>query len=165
MTARLRRYRTFWALCLATIALDQLTKLVAFWKIPSSYANPPIEIIPGFFNLVHVYNKGAAFSILKGYGWLLVILAILALGAIYRWRRNFELEKPLTQWAFGLITGGIIGNVIDRIAHGHVMDFIEIILPFYGRWPAFNIADSGIFIGVTIYLYRSLFTPPTNRLD
>ena len=157
MTARLRRYRTFWAISLATTLLDQLTKWVAIEQIPPTYTHPPVEIIPGFFNLVHVYNKGAAFSILKGYGWLLVILAIIALAAIYRWRRNFELEKPPIQWAFGMLTGGIVGNVIDRLIHGHVMDFIEIILPIYGRWPAFNIADSGICIGVGIYLFHSFF--------
>lgn len=157
---RFRRYRLFWTVCLVTLVLDQITKLVVLAWIPDSYANPPIEVIPGFFNLVHVYNKGAAFSLFSGYGWLLVLLALGALTAIFFWRRSLELEKTVVQWAFGLLTGGIVGNVVDRMAHGHVVDFLDFNLPLYGHWPAFNVADSGICIGVVLYLVHSFRQPP-----
>ncbi|MDR2981256.1 MAG: signal peptidase II [Puniceicoccales bacterium] len=156
---RFRRYIPFWTILFTLLALDQVTKLATLAWIPSSYENPPIEVIPGFFNLVHVYNKGAAFSMFSGHRWPLVILALGALIGIFFWRRSLELERPIVQWAFGLLTGGIIGNVIDRVFYGHVVDFLDFNIPLYGHWPAFNIADSGICIGVGLYVVYSFMRP------
>lgn len=156
---RLRHYLLFWIVFLVVLGLDQATKLAVLAWVPDSYENPPIEVIPGFLNLVHVYNHGAAFSLFSGYGWVLVILALGALFAIFYWRRALELERTGVQWAFGLLTGGIVGNVIDRLAYGHVVDFVDVTLPFYGRWPAFNVADSGICVGVGLYLLYSFRQP------
>ncbi len=159
---RFRRYRLFWSVALIVLALDQLSKLAVLAWVPlTETVDDKLEIIPGFFNLVHVYNHGAAFSLFSGYGWALVLLALVALFAIFYWRRALELEKPGVQWAFGLLTGGILGNVIDRLIHGHVVDFLDVILPFYGRWPAFNVADCGICVGVGLYLIYS-FRHPQN---
>ncbi len=167
---RFRRYAIFWTAFFLLLLCDQLTKLATLEWIPRSYENPPIEVIPGLFNLVHVYNQGAAFSILSGQRWPLVLLAIAAIIGIFFWRRAVELERSVVQAAFGLLTGGIVGNVFDRLAYGHVIDFLDFNLPFYGKivhalfgwpanshWPAFNIADCGITCGVGIYLVYSLF--------
>ena len=157
---RFRRYRLFWSVAVVVLVLDQLSKLAVLAWVPlTETTDDAIAIIPDFFNLVHVYNHGAAFSLFSGYGWALVILALVALWAIFRWRRALELEKTGVQWAFGLLTGGILGNVIDRLIHGHVVDFLDVILPFYGRWPAFNVADCGICVGVGLYLLYSFRHP------
>jgi signal peptidase II len=113
---------------------------------------------------------------LSGQGVLLVALAVIALAAIFHWRRSLELERKSVQFSFGLLTGGIVGNVVDRLLYGHVVDFIDINPPGYGflvkhllgwpegsRWPAFNIADSGICIGVFLYMGISFFTPARNN--
>ena len=169
---RMGRYQSFWLFFIVTLILDHLTKLIVVAFVPHSHFNPPIEVLPGFFNIVHVYNEGAAFSILKGHGWFLVLLALFALWAIYHWRHSLELRKPIVQLTFGLLTGGIVGNQLDRLLRGHVVDFLDFDLPFFGffahkilgwppdsHWPAFNIADIGINLGVFIYLVSAIFTP------
>jgi signal peptidase II len=116
-----------------------------------------IEVIPGFFNLVHVVNTGAAWSILAGRGPLLSLLAVAALAAIFFLRRAIELRRPVTQIAFGLLCGGIAGNLADRIARGHVIDFFDFHFGNYA-YPAFNIADSGICVGVAMYVLITFLT-------
>jgi signal peptidase II len=155
-------YRLFWLVAGITLTLDQITKLLVWLSLPETYAHAyggVIEVLP-IFNLVHVYNKGAAFSILSGYGWLLILLAIAAISAIFFWRRHLELEKPFVQLAFGMLVGGIVGNVVDRLLRGEVIDFLD----FHWNdlhWPAFNVADCGICVGVGIYFLRSFATPQT----
>jgi signal peptidase II len=174
---RMARYKRFWLVALAVFALDQITKFAVLAWIPPRNFDNPVVVIPGFFNLVHVYNRGAAFSILVGYGWLLVLFAAGALAAIFHWRRHLQLEKKSSQWIFGLMAGGIVGNVIDRMLHGHVVDFLDVVPPgfswlastFLGwppesHWPAFNIADCGICIGVFLFLGLSFFEPRKGTL-
>ncbi len=128
-----------------------------------SYFPPErIEIIEDFLYLVHIGNEGAAWGLFSQFKELLVILSIVMLFLIYFARKHFQLEKRPMQIAFGFLIGGILGNLIDRIRMGYVIDFIDIHLPFsipvilpLGRWPAFNIADSAIVIGLAIYLLRS----------
>ncbi len=95
-------------------------------------------------------------------------MAFIVLAFIYFARRQFELEKPCMQIAFGALIGGILGNLIDRFRLGYVIDFIDIHLPLRipiilpdGRWPAFNIADSAIVIGLFYYLILSLIESRT----
>ena len=149
------RYRWLLGLALVVAAADWLTK---WWIVEvSGFAlgvYPPFGgqvIIPGFFALVYATNYGAAWGMLEGMGWLLIVLAVVALGAIYRFRRALELEGFWPQLAFGLILGGIIGNTYDRLVHGHVIDFLDVDLGFY-RWPTFNLADCGIVVGTACYL-------------
>lgn len=145
------------------LAGDVLTKVWVLATIPPGSYNPPWKtIIPDFLYLVHIGNTGAAFGMFQGFGWLLAILAILALFAIYWFRRDLELHRPGVQIIFGLIIGGILGNFIDRVVHGEVIDFIDVHLPFHlpgigTRFPAFNVADSGITVGVLLYFIFSLF--------
>jgi len=165
----LSRIALGWRLYLTALIVflaDLITKIWVLNTIPEGTYSPPWkEVIPGFFNLVHIGNPGAAFGVFPGYSWLLAILAILALAAIYRFRRDLELFRSGVQLIFGLIIGGILGNFLDRITHGHVIDFIDIHLPFSlpfigTRFPAFNIADSGISVGVFLYFIYSFFVLP-----
>lgn len=148
--------------------LDQLTKFWIFNNLAfNSYFYPHdqdvIEVIKGFFYIVHIGNKGAAWGMFSGHGELLALFTLIALSAIYRFRHDLELHRKSMQIAFGMLIGGAIGNLVDRIVHGHVIDFLDFhfgftipwILP-NGRYPAFNIADSGIVIGVFAYLAASL---------
>lgn len=155
------------------LLLDQATKIWIFNRLPlDSYFYPDsIEIIEGFFYIVHIGNEGAAWGILSGYGFLLAMFALIALFAIYKLRHTLELHRKTMQYAFGLLTGGVIGNLIDRLVHGHVIDFLDFHLPFSipgilpdGRYPSFNVADAGIVVGVFAYIIISFF-PPGEKSD
>jgi signal peptidase II len=133
---------------LFVIWLDQLTKLLVLRSL--GYAQEKV-IIDGFFKLVHWANTGAAWSLFRGNNTLLAVVALLALVVLYLSRNHFDSRTVLGQIAFGLIFGGIIGNLIDRIFRGHVIDFLYFYLQ--GRtgeigFPAFNVADSAICTGV-----------------
>ncbi len=158
-------YRLIYFIIGSIVALDQLTKIL-IQKMVSfgiSYFPPErIEIIEGFFYIVHIGNEGAAWGLFSQFKELLIIFSFAMLFLIYFARRHFQLEKRRMQIAFGFLIGGILGNLIDRIRMGYVIDFIDIHLPFsvpgilpLGRWPAFNIADSSIVIGLVIYLLLS----------
>lgn len=113
-------------------------------------------VVPRFFNLVHVGNTGAAWSLFTGRSAALALLATATLAAIFVWRRALGLHERFTQICFALLCGGITGNLIDRLFRGHVVDFIDL---RFGRYiyPTFNLADSAICVGVTLYVARSLF--------
>src|SRR5690606_35883307 len=107
--------------------LDQVTKIWINARLPLGTYGPPgaITIIDNFFYLVHVGNTGAAWSMFSGRSMWLAALAFVTLGAIYFWRRALGLRQPVIQIAFGLLCGGIVGNLVDRMLLGHVIDFID----------------------------------------
>lgn len=149
-----REYRLLGILALIVFVLDQLSKL---WVVHASGLQlgvyPPhggIELIPGFFNFVYAVNTGAAWGLFSGYSWVFLLIAVAAILGMIWFREELELRRPPYQVAFGLMVGGIIGNALDRLLRGHVVDFLDIDLQFY-RWPTFNIADSAIVAG-TIWL-------------
>ncbi len=157
---RLGAYRRLLFIAAAIFALDQATKLWILARVPfdglhSHGPGTDLEIIRGFFWIIHVGNTGAAWSMLAGRSALLALLALGTLGAIYFWRHSLGLRQPLAQVSFGLLCGGIVGNLVDRLAHGHVIDFIDLHFGSY-IYPTFNVADSGICIGVILYLWLSL---------
>jgi signal peptidase II len=163
LPSRLQRifsYRRFWLFALGAFALDQITKVMIAERLPyNSYGSAVhIEIIPGFFNLVHVGNTGAAWSMFAGQSFWLGLLAVATLAAMFHWRRTLGLDQPAAQPAFGLLCGGIAGNLVDRFAHGHVIDFLDFHFGGY-TYPTFNIADSAICIGVFWYILWSLRQP------
>ncbi|MBI2814718.1 MAG: signal peptidase II [Opitutae bacterium] len=159
---RLFAYRRLWMLGVAVCALDQLTKYWINARLPFGSYGPGagIEIFPGFLHLVHVGNTGAAWSMFAGASLWLGLLALGTLAAIFFWRRQLGLRSPTAQAAFGLLCGGIVGNLIDRLAHGHVIDFLDFHFGNY-TYPTFNVADSGICVGVFWYVLWSLKQPPT----
>lgn len=153
---RIWAYRWFVLLAVSIFALDQISKQLIFHHLPLGSYYPPenIPIIPGFFNLVHVGNTGAAWSLFSGRSTMLALLGIFTLGAIYYWRHSLGLRMLWLQISFGLLCGGIAGNLLDRVRQGYVTDFLDFHFGNY-VFPTFNIADSGICIGVGIYLWQS----------
>lgn len=153
---RLWRYRCLVGIAAGVLALDQLSKAWIAARLPfNTYGEGSIVVVPGFFYLVHVGNTGAAWSIFTGFSLLLALLAAATLVAIVIWRHALGLRDRTTQIAFGLLCGGIVGNLADRLFRGHVVDFLDF---HFGSfvYPTFNIADSGICVGVILYLIHSL---------
>jgi len=142
-----------WVVLIAVIvtALDQLTK----WLVVHSVGPEESRVvIAGFFDLVNWGNTGAAWGILKDYNLVLTAISIVAVLALYLFRHSFQLRRPGSRVALGLIAGGIVGNVVDRVRVGHVVDFLYFYVGRY-HWPAFNVADSAICIGVGLYVILS----------
>jgi signal peptidase II len=142
------------AVALATLALDQLGKWAALaWLDPGS---PPLRVTP-FFNLVLVWNRGVSFGMLNSGGafapWLLSGLALAVVVGLVIWLRRSD--QLLTGLGLGLVIGGALGNVIDRIRFGGVVDFLDFHLAGY-HWPAFNLADAGICVGAVLMLADGL---------
>lgn len=159
---RFRAYFVFWKYLLLVVLSDQVTKCLVALNLPFptygyGYGHEPIVIVPDFFNLVHVRNEGAAWSIFSGQQFLLSAFAIVCLGLIFFCRKSLEVKNREMQLPMGLLCGGIIGNLIDRVFHGFVIDFLDVRLPIVDyHWPAFNIADCGICIGVFYFLILNL---------
>jgi len=135
------------------VGFDQLTKV---WVVKSFQLYESLDVIPGFFSLTYLTNKGAAFGFLAGVtsAWrhyFFLILASVALVLIviawFRMRNDHRFYGP----ALALIAGGAIGNVIDRIRLGAVVDFLDFYVAGH-HWPAFNVADSAICVGVALFL-------------
>jgi signal peptidase II len=152
------RYRILFALAALVAAADQLTKVLVAVYIPQ-YGIVPI--IPGFFDLVHIYNRGAAFGFLnrpdiEWQFWLFLLATAFAFGAIFTLTRNAR-HDPLLFSGLGLILGGAIGNLADRLRYRAVLDFLDFYIGDW-HWPAFNVADAGICVGAflaCIALYRA----------
>jgi signal peptidase II len=145
----------FQALIVAVLSfiVDRVTKLAAE-KFLSGKVFP---VIPGFFDLRYAENRGAAFSIFSGSNdvvrkvFLLIIPVIIAVWILY-----YILFKPMNNKLFvlglGLILGGAIGNLYDRIIYGKVIDFLDFYISFY-HWPTFNVADVSVFVGCLLVLF------------
>jgi len=150
MTIFKKSNRRIAVLALVILALDQFTKWIILQTLPTIYDEK--IIINGFFRFVHWENTGAAWSRFSGNNGMLALVAIFALVALFLTRHHFDSHKLSGQIAFGLIFGGIAGNLTDRLRVGHVTDFIYFYMQQRGGgeigFPAFNIADSAICTGV-----------------
>jgi signal peptidase II len=143
-------------IALAVLALDQATKLlVLHWLGPTQEQ----VVIEGFFKFVHWGNTGAAWSLFHDQNDLLAIISILALLALFLWRRHFHIQSALGQLSLGLIFGGIAGNLTDRLRCHQVVDFLRFYLTRHSGedlgFPAFNLADSAICVGVSLLILIS----------
>ena len=141
-------------LSLLVVAADQATKL---WVLAALQPREVIPVLP-VFNLTLVFNEGAAFSFLAGAGgwqrWLFVGVAVAVSTVLIAWLWRLKPEERLTAAGLSLVAGGAVGNLIDRLAYGRVVDFLD----FYWRawhWPAFNVADSAITVGVGLLLLEA----------
>ncbi len=159
-TSRILAYRRLWLLAGIVLALDQATKAWIAAHLPDpTYGAGSITVIPGFWYLVHRSNTGAAWSLFTGGSAVLAVLAAATLVAIFIGRRALGLREPGAQVSFGLLCGGIAGNLADRLARGKVLDFVDLHFGSY-VYPTFNVADSAICLGVGLYLLRSFRAPP-----
>jgi signal peptidase II len=142
------------------LVLDQLTKLLALERLPPGM---PVRLIEGFFSLTLVMNPGLAFGMLSStppaWRWVVVLLSMGALAVlVVLGARLLPTGGATTRLALGLIFGGAVGNLIDRGRFGAVVDFLD----FYWRgyhWPAFNLADSAISVGVALLALRIVWPP------
>jgi signal peptidase II len=136
------------------LPLDQLTKVLVMLKLP---LGSQVPLIPGYLNLVHIRNKGAAFGLLSGwsaeFAWLFFVATtgfVLGVLGYLLWR------LPDDHWpaalGYSLILTGALGNLIDRVRLGEVVDFIDV---YWGRyhWPAFNVADSLVCLGAAVLVW------------
>ncbi len=145
------------ALALAVLALDQLTKVILLHFLPA--IGDEKAVLAGFFKLVHWGNTGAAWSIFRGNNGILTLVSLAALFILFYTRHHFSVHTLGGQFSLGLIFGGILGNLMDRVRVGHVIDFLY----FYvvrrdgGEvgFPAFNLADSAICLGVGLLVILS----------
>lgn len=147
------RYRLVLTLALVVLVLDQITKLWAAASLPLWTSK---TVIPGFFNLVHVLNKGAAFGFLSDLDatwrpYFFLGVTALAVVLILHLLRTVPREDTVLFTALGLILGGALGNLVDRIRLGEVIDFLDFYIGQY-HWPAFNVADIAISIGSVLLL-------------
>ena len=139
---------------LIVVVLDQFTKL---WvRETFIYGGDPQVVLPGFFNLVHVRNSGAAWGMLGGQQVILILLSVIVLLLLIVFRRRVLNPTLDHRIALGLMIGGILGNLIDRIKVGWVTDFLDFHIGTH-HWPSFNVADSAICIAVGLYLLSSLW--------
>jgi len=141
-------------LSLLALLLDQVSKLVIVNSM-QLYQSIPIT---SFFKLTYVRNTGAAFSFLSDAGgwqrWFFAGLAILISMVIAVWLTRLKKQETLLAVALSLILGGAMGNLIDRLAYGYVIDFLDVYYQTW-HWPAFNVADSAITLGVMLMLLES----------
>ena len=140
------------------VLLDQVTKALVLVHMPLYQS---IAVIPGFFNLTHIHNPGGAFGFLAGQSveirkGIFLVASTLAIFLVLWFYKNTPPSHPLLATAFAMIFGGAIGNMIDRFRMGKVVDFLDF---YVGKlhYPAFNIADSAISIGIGIFVVHLLF--------
>lgn len=139
------------------IVLDQLTKLLILQYLP---LHSSLEIIPGFFNLVHVRNPGGAFSIFAGansalrQGLFMGLTVFIVIVLLFAYRK-LRPEDRWTRTSYALIVGGALGNLVDRLRFGEVIDFLDCYVGAY-HWPAFNAADSAITAGALMLVVTLL---------
>lgn len=135
------------------VVLDQITKALVLAKLPLYHS---ISVISGFFNLTHIRNPGGAFGFMAGgsqglRNLLFIGVSAIAMGLIVFFYRSTPKTHPVLASALAMIFGGAVGNLIDRLRFGEVVDFLDLFLGSY-HWPAFNVADSAITVGITIFI-------------
>lgn len=140
------------------ILLDQFTKYLVLRMIPLYKS---ITVIPGFFNLTHIHNPGGAFGFMAQNGspwrhWMFLIAAVVALSMILYFYHHTPRTHPFLGLGLSLIFGGAIGNLIDRLRFGEVIDFLDFYVAHL-HWPTFNLADSAVTVGVGIFVLHIVF--------
>ena len=142
------------------VIVDLISKLVIdkLLKI-----NETISIINNFFSITKVFNRGASFSMFIGYRLLFILIGIIAIVILFKYLNNFKMNIR-NICAFSLLIGGIIGNLIDRVIYGYVIDFLDFNIFGYDA-PIFNIADTCICIGAFLLFYAIMKREDINEID
>jgi signal peptidase II len=155
----IRAAMTFGAIALGILIADQITKYLIAVYIP---LNGGLEVVPGYLNLVHVRNPGGAFGILADSAsatrfWFFVGISVVALGVIIWMVLSSTEPAALSLTSYSLFFGGALGNLFDRIRFREVIDFLDFHLGTL-HWPAFNVADSALCVGVGLFLLHLVKT-------
>ena len=140
---------------------DQATKALVVATIPYGER---VEVIGDLVWLWHLRNTGAAFSLLPGATWLFIPVTLLALGMVAYFHREFRNRGPWIHVLLGVILGGALGNLVDRIRLGYVVDFVSVGIGDL-RWPAFNVADPSVVVGIGILVLYLTFFDGRQRHD
>ncbi len=144
-----------YSICGTLLLIDQLLKIIIDMKLK---LNQRISIIPNFFSIYYVRNTGAAFSILKDQRYLFIGIAFITFFLLQRYISKTKITKKLEIISLGLLMGGLVGNLIDRLLYGYVIDYLS--FNFFGySFPIFNIADIGIVIGIILFSIYIMKTP------
>jgi signal peptidase II len=152
---RRRRWALFGGLVAAVVLLDQLSKVwvdrsfsLASRGIPAGEAGGPTEVVGDWLRIAKTYNDGAIFGILDTSAMLMAVLSVAVIAGItwYEWRHAAGLG-PLVTVGLGLLAGGAVGNLIDRVLYGHVIDFVDMGIGDR-RWYAWNVADAAVSLGI-----------------
>lgn len=125
------------------------------WTRQSLLLHDPHAIIDGFFNLTYIRNTGAAWGMFGGQNSWLIVFSAIMLTVMIAFRRSFLRDTPTHRWTLGLLAGGILGNLFDRVRLGYVTDFLDFRFGTYA-FPAFNVADAAITVGVVLYIGSSV---------
>ena len=142
-------YLIIFSTALVTLILDQLSK---FLVKANFQLNESLPIVSNIFHLTYIHNSGAGFGILQGQKLLLIFASVIAIGVILYYLDSIKEDGKLLQCLVGFVLGGTIGNLIDRISYGYVVDFLD-----FRIWPIFNFADSFVSIGIiglVIYFWK-----------
>ncbi len=139
---------TFFLVALIVVALDQISKFFIRANMALGQSIPE----EGFFRITYGTNTGGVFGLFANQAFLITLTAIVGVTAILVYSRYPQANRVLVRIALGLLLGGAVGNLIDRIRFGEVVDFIDV-----GAWPVFNVADSAVVVGVILIIYYFLF--------
>ncbi len=143
-------------LFIALIALDQWTK---FWAVAQLRGQSPIHLVENQLSLIYVENRGAAFGMLQDRRWFFIILTVFVAAFLIRFIiRHYRVHSPLATLALVLILAGAVGNLIDRVRNGYVVDFIALKFGGLMNFPVFNVADIAVVTGAVLMIYLLIFT-------
>ncbi|WP_338057485.1 signal peptidase II [Shimazuella soli] len=151
----------FFIISILVIALDQVSK---WWIVQHMELYQSISVVPDFFYITSHRNRGAAFGILQEQRWLFIIVTIGVVIAIIVYMVRMKKESILTKTALSFVLGGAVGNLIDRIRTGEVVDFFHFQFGSY-HFPIFNVADSSICVGVVLFLIANLMDYKKEQYD
>ena len=134
-----------------TLVIDQISKLAVMTSLRPGESWNPVAALERWVSLTYVTNTGAAFGLFPDYGVVFMVIAVVVIATIIFYYRHLPGDQWLVQASLGLQLGGALGNLLDRLQHGHVIDFID-----FKIWPVFNVADSSVFVGVVILAFHLL---------
>jgi signal peptidase II len=132
-----------------TLVIDQISKRLVMTSLRLGESWNPVAALERWVSLTYVTNTGAAFGMFPDYGGIFMVIAVVVVVVIIVYHRYLPGEQWLIQISLGLQLGGALGNLLDRLHYGHVIDFID-----FKVWPVFNVADSSVFIGVVILAFH-----------
>jgi signal peptidase II len=147
----------FFLAAILSLVADQISKILIRGRLAEGESLP---FLPGVMHLEHVRNLGAAWGVMSGQRWILIGFTVFVIGIIVASAREVTQRGKLAALGFGLILGGAVGNLVDRILYGHVTDFFDLDTPFaiLRTFPVFNVADSALTVGVIAMLLSLLFS-------